>query len=126
MDRASVSRWVEAYEDAWRTAGTDPLADIFTADVTYVPSPWRPPVRGLEALRRFWDGGRDGPDEVFTFTHEVVAVDGATAVVRVSVEYLGPGDTSHWNDLWVLRFADDGRCAVFEEWPFAPDQPDGH
>ena len=31
-----------------------------------------------------------------------------------------------WRDLWVLRFDDDGRCLAFEEWPFAPDQPDGH
>jgi len=28
--------------------------------------------------------------------------------------------------MWVLRFTQDGRCASFEEWPFAPDKPDGH
>jgi uncharacterized protein (TIGR02246 family) len=126
VDRAAVAQWVAAYEDAWRTAGTDRLADLFTADVAYVPSPWRPPVTGLDALRRFWDEERDGPEEPFTFSSEVVAVDGTTSVVRVAVEYLGPGDTSRWKDLWVLRFADDGRCTAFEEWPFAPDQPDGH
>jgi hypothetical protein len=25
-----------------------------------------------------------------------------------------------------LRFAPGGRCASFEEWPFAPDGDDGH
>jgi hypothetical protein len=33
---------------------------------------------------------------------------------------------SRWRDLWVLRFDADGRCTAFEEWPFVPDQPDGH
>ncbi|CCF65080.1 hypothetical protein [Nocardia cyriacigeorgica] len=55
---------------------------------------------------------------------EVVAIDGRTAVVRVDVEYLR--DTpSRWRDLWVLRFDSVGRCTWFEEWPFAPGQPDG-
>ena len=41
---------------------------------------------------------------------------------RVEVVYAH----ERWRDLWVLRFDDDGRCRAFEEWPFAPDQPDGH
>jgi hypothetical protein len=28
-----------------------------------------------------------------------------------------------YRDLWVMRFASDGRCAWFEEWPFWPEQP---
>lgn len=63
--------------------------------------------------------------EAFVMIHEVVAVEGSTAVVRVAVDYHG-ADTSHWRDLWVIKFGDDGRCEVFEEWPFAPDQADGH
>ena len=56
---------------------------------------------------------------------DVLTVDGPNAVVRVMVRY-GVGRSRPWRDLWVLRFAQDGRCSSFEEWPFAPDQPDGH
>lgn len=80
---------------------------------------------GREKLTGFWESERDGPDEPFVLSSEVVAVEGNTAVVRVSVDYLGD-DTSRWRDLWVLKFTDDGHCEAFEEWPFAPDQPDGH
>lgn len=125
MDRESVRRWVADYERVWRTPGTDALAEIFTADATYRPSPWREPMRGLAELAPFWDVERKGPDEEFTLTSEVVAVDADTAVVRVTVDY-GEPFHSRWRDLWVLRFADDGRVSAFEEWPFAPDQPDGH
>ena len=116
---------MEAYEGAWRSSGTDQLAELFSPDVTYLPSPWAPALQGLAQLARFWEAERDGPDEQFVLSSEVVAVDGSTAVVRLSVEYQGP-DTSRWRDLWVLRFAPDGRCGTFEEWPFAPGQPDGH
>jgi hypothetical protein len=125
VDRGTVSRWVEAYERAWRSPGTGHLADLFSFDVSYLPSPWAPALKGFEQLAPFWEAGRDGPDEEFTLTSEVVAVEGNTAVVRLSVNYQGP-DMSRWRDLWVLEFADDGRCARFEEWPFALGQADGH
>jgi hypothetical protein len=125
VDRSGVARWVEVYEHAWRSPGTGALAELFTPEVVYSPSPWSSPLEGLEALARFWDAERDGPDERFTLTSEIVAVERDTAVVRLAVDYLG-ADTSQWRDLWVLRFDPDGRCVAFEEWPFTPGQHDGH
>ncbi|MFQ6327089.1 nuclear transport factor 2 family protein [Nocardia sp. CWNU-33] len=125
MDRSAVEVWVAGYEQAWRTPGTRGLSELFTADIRYLMSPWSEPVVGLVALEAFWEAGRDGPDEAFTMRSEIVAVDGSTAVVRVAVEYVRD-QPSRWRDLWVLRFDRDGRCAWFEEWPFAPGQPDGH
>lgn len=119
-----MEAWVDDYERAWRSPGTQALDALFSPDVTYLVSPWAEPITGLAALAAFWEQGRDGPDEPFTMDSEVVAVDGFTAVVRVEVEYARdtPG---RWRDLWILRFDQVGRCGWFEEWPFAPGQPDG-
>ncbi|MGH3306318.1 MAG: YybH family protein [Nocardioides sp.] len=125
MDRKAVEAWVEGYERLWRMPGTDGLADLFTPDASYLPSPWAQPINGLDDIARFWDAEREGPDEEFGMTAEVVAVDGDTAVVRVSVDYAG-SDGGRWRDLWVVRLDRDGRCSSFEEWPFAPGQPDEH
>jgi hypothetical protein len=53
--------------------------------------------------------------------HEVVALEGSTAVVRVEVRYGRPGG-GEYRDLWIVDFAADGRCREFEEWPFWPGQ----
>jgi hypothetical protein len=124
MDRTAVEQWVAHYELLWRTPGTGLLAELFVPDASYLPSPWEQPVEGLEMIAGFWEAERKGADEEFTMSSDVVAVEGATAVVRVHVEYAASGRP--WRDLWVLRFAGDGRCSSFEEWPFAPGQPDGH
>ena len=121
---ATAEAWVREYERLWRTTGTEGLSELFTADATYRPSPWATPVVGLPALAEFWDSERAGPDESFTMDAEVIAVDGSTAVVRVSVRYDSSG--GRWRDLWVLELDQDGRCTAFEEWPFAPGQSDGH
>lgn len=125
MEHEDVRTWVASYEKAWRSSGTTSLAGLFTEDASYVVSPWAPAVEGVGAIGELWEAERDGADEVFTMSSEVVALDGDTAVVRVEVDYAKTG-SGLWRDLWVLRFDIDGRCSHFEEWPFAPDQPDGH
>jgi ketosteroid isomerase-like protein len=129
VDRKRVDGWIAAYEQAWRTPGTDPLVTLFTEDASYRQGPYWTPVVGLPAIARMWEEQRKGPDEVFQMTSEIVAVEGNTAVVRLEVRYGDPVD-QEYRDLWIMRFAEDGRCRSFEEWPFWPGQqpanpPDG-
>ena len=120
-DRTGVSDWITEYERAWRASHPD-LGRIFSDRFTYVASPWAEPIDGTDDLRRFWEASR-APDERFEMRSEIVAVDGDTAVVRVTVDY---DDGERWRDLWLITLDADGRCRRFEEWPFAPDQRDGH
>ena len=79
-DHETVNGWVSAYESAWRMAGTAGLAELFSPDATYLLSPYEEPIEGLENISRMWEDEREGPDEIFTLTSEIVAVEGATAV----------------------------------------------
>ena len=114
---AHASRWVEDYVRAWREAGTRGLGALFTPDAVYSQGPDRKPVRGLAAIAVLWELERRGPDEEFTLDHEVVATGPDVAAVRLEVRY-GPPAPRTWRDLWILKFAADGRVRSFEEWPF--------
>jgi hypothetical protein len=125
VDRTGLRTWVELYERAWRTAGTELLAHLFASEATYQTAPFEEPFRGMPAIAAMWEAGRAGPDEAFTMRSEVVAVDGDTGVVRVEVRYGDPVE-QHYRDLWVLCFDGAARCLAFEEWPFWPkDTPGG-
>src|SRR3954468_14774786 len=115
--RDRVLGWVDAYERAWRTPGTEDLDTLFTPDAVYLLSPYDPPHVGLDAIARMWEAEREAYDEVFTLTREVVAVEGRTGVVRCVVRY-GDPVRQEYTDLWVVELDDDGRCHRFEEWPF--------
>jgi ketosteroid isomerase-like protein len=121
LSREDVSAWVGEYERAWRLPGTERLRDLFSEDASYRMSPYEEPALGLAAIAELWERERQGPDEEFELTHEVLAVEGEIAVARLEVHYGGP-DRLQYRDLWVLRFAPDGRCREFEEWPFWPGQ----
>jgi ketosteroid isomerase-like protein len=121
LSHAEASAWISAYERAWRTAGTDQLRSLFTEEASYRMSPYEEPATGLIEIAELWERERQGPDEEFEMTHEVVAVEGDTAVIRVEVHY-GGTDRLRYRDLWIVRIAADGRCREFEEWPFWPGQ----
>jgi uncharacterized protein (TIGR02246 family) len=123
MDRAQLADWVERYERAWRSPGTDSLAKLFTEDASYSTAPYSEPHRGLDAIRRMWDAERNAGEE-FSMDAEVVAVDGDLGVVRLQVNYRKPR-SQQYRDLWVIRLDGDGRCSAFEEWPFWPPESGG-
>lgn len=122
MDHNGFLAWIDRYEQAWRTAGTDGLGALFTHDAVYRHSPYAEPIVGLPAIAVSWEAERDGPDEAFALTHEVVAVDGDTGVARAVVRY-GDPLRQEYTDLWIVRFAADGRAREFEEWPSWPGAP---
>jgi ketosteroid isomerase-like protein len=120
LDHSQLSEWIASYERAWRTAGTDQLGELFTADATYSAGPFEPTIRGMDEIARMWEAERKGPDEPFRMTSEIVAVEGDTGVSRMEVWYDGP-PALHYRDLWIVRLDDSGRCTHFEEWPFWPE-----
>jgi ketosteroid isomerase-like protein len=119
VPRDDVRSWLDAYERAWRSAGTAAVHELFVDDATYSLAPYEEPTVGIEAIAAMWEREREGPDERFTMTSEIVAVEGDTAVARVQVAYAGPPPRDY-RDLWVMRFDGSGRCRAFEEWPFWP------
>jgi hypothetical protein len=120
VSRETVESWIALYERAWRTAGTDTLNGLFSEGASYSMSPYEEPAIGLETIGELWEREREGPDEEFELRHEIVATEGDTAVIRAEVEY---GRGTRYRDLWIVRFAGDGRCREFEEWPFWPGKP---
>ena len=110
-----VDTWMDQYEKAWRgTEGTD-LTTVFSDDIAYKTSPYKPAMEGLEAVEKFWKEATDDGEE-FTMSHEIVAIEGDIAVVKVTVDHTKP-DEEHWMDMWIIQLDDDGLCFYFEEWP---------
>jgi mannose-6-phosphate isomerase-like protein (cupin superfamily) len=122
LDEPRFLAWIDAYERLWRTAGTDELSSLFAADAQYLVSPVEQPRTGLDAIAAMWDDQRDGPDEVFTMSRDVVAITGDTGVARVLVRY-GEPLRQEYVDLWVVRFDDAGLAVHFEEWAYWPGRP---
>jgi ketosteroid isomerase-like protein len=126
VDRASVEGWLQAYVDAWKTYDRDRVAALFAPDVRYRYHPYDDPLEGRDAVVASWLGEADFPgastrDEPGTYEagYRAIAVDGDVAVATGTTAYRGaPGGPVEkvFDNCFVIRFDEDGRCTEFTEW----------
>jgi ketosteroid isomerase-like protein len=119
LDRAGVERWLHAYVEAWKSYDPKAIGELFSENCAYRYHPADEPLHGREAIVTSWL--EDDPDESGTFdaSYVPVAVDGDVAVAVGESTYSktpgGPVDSTYDN-CFMLRFDDEGRCTEFTEW----------
>jgi uncharacterized protein (TIGR02246 family) len=114
VDLADVARWMDAYVAAWSSNDPEEISSLFTGDARYYLVPTARPWVGREEIARGWAGVADEPG-TWTFRYEPLAVAGDLAFVRARTVYDRDPPGSYEN-LFVIRFAADGRCSEFTEW----------
>jgi ketosteroid isomerase-like protein len=114
MDRSGVEAWMAQYRRAWSSDDPQEIAALFTEDATYSPYPWpreKNRWEGRDTIVQRWIGHGDSKLN-WRFEHEILAVDGDTAVIEGWTDY----DDEAYANVWLIRFADDGRAREFREW----------
>ena len=118
-----IETWLRGYLKAWGSDDPQDMQALFTQDARYFTEPYAEPWVGHGEIVREWVARSDS-DEDWSFVHEVLAEDGDVAVVRGVTRYgpkqqpepapERPGATYH--NIWLIRFAPDGRAREFTEW----------
>jgi ketosteroid isomerase-like protein len=126
VDAVAVADWLAAYVEAWKSYDREQIAALFSDDIKYRFHPYDEPVVGRQAVVESWlgEGGHEGAperDEAGTYdaSYRPVAVDGNVAVAIGSSTYTrGPGGPVEeiYDNCFMMRFDDDGRCREFTEW----------
>ena len=128
MDRTQVQRWLDDYVTAWRSNAPEPIAALFSDDVVYRYRPYGGDdhaERGRPAVVDSWLSEPDDPGS-WEAAYEVYAVDDDRAVATGYSRYLATDEAPQrtWHNCFLLRFADDGRCAEFTEF-YMEEPPPG-
>ena len=127
MNRSDVQDWLDRYIAAWRANERRPIEELFTADVVYRFRPYagHPAASGIDAVVEAWLGDtRDEPD-AWEAAYEPYAVEGDRAVAIGFSRYFATDDEPErtYHNVFLLRFADDGRCAEFTEYYMLEEVP---
>lgn len=129
MDQQTFQAWIDTLGRAWETRDAAAAADLFTEDATYHENPLDEPLRGREAIRRYWaDLPRAQEDIAVRF--EILEVTAQTGVARwtASFKRLPTGQRAQLEGVLIASFEGDSRRAhAFREWwharNTAPDRP---
>jgi uncharacterized protein (TIGR02246 family) len=119
VDREQVRKWLDDYLAAWKAYDRDLIAALYADDAVQRYHPYDEPIVGRDAIVESWFGegegapGRD-PEGTYEGTYEVAALDGDLAVITGTSTYTEPAVV--YDNCWLVRFDDDGRCREFVEW----------
>jgi ketosteroid isomerase-like protein len=112
VSHEDVQRWLDSYVEAWRTYDAEAIGALFTDEAVYAYTPVGEPVRGRDAIVAGWLSDRDEPGS-WQASYRPLVVEDDRAVAVGQTTYAN-GRT--FENLYVLRFAEDGRCAELTEW----------
>ena len=132
-DRPTVDRWLSDYVAAWKSYDRDAIAALFSEDARYRYHPWNEPIRGRAAIVESWFGVGEGASALdaegtYDGDYRTIAVDGDVAVATGTSTYVSePGGpvTKVYENVMVMRFDQDGRCAESTEWFMKRPEPGG-
>jgi len=108
----TVDKWIAGYRRAWESNAADDIRALFTEDASYRTKPHAEPWVGHEGIVTGWLDAADEPGDT-TFDWHLVAQTGDLAFVQGVTRY---SDDEDYSNLWIIRFADDGRASEFTEW----------
>jgi hypothetical protein len=111
-DSMTVSTWIDGYRRAWDSNAPDDIRSLFTEDAEYRTAPFDEPRVGHDAIVAGWVADQDQPGD-HEFTWNEAGRDDDTAFVEGVTVY---ADGRRYANLWVIRFAGDGRAASYIEW----------
>ena len=125
MEERAVAAWLDGYSQAWGTYDPEQIGALFSTDAIYYYNPFDDPVRGRDAIVADWLKDRDEPG-TYEGAYRPVLVAGDQAVARGYSRYLNPNGTvaDEFDNLFLLRFDADGRCAEYREWYMSKPKPE--
>lgn len=107
-----TANWIDGYLRAWRSNDPAEIGALFTDDAAYLTAPDAEPRRGRDAIVAGWIEDADASGS-WSFDWHVVHEASDVVFVQGRTDY--PAERDYLN-LWVIRFAPDGRAREFTEW----------
>jgi ketosteroid isomerase-like protein len=123
-DRESVQRWLDAYVAAWKSYDRAQIAALYSDDVSCRYHPYDEAIIGRDAIVESWFAAGEGapsrdPEGTYDGAYITTAIEGDLAIVTgTSVYSSEPGGPIEqtFDNCWLVRFDDQGRCSEFTEW----------
>ena len=118
-DRATVQRWLDAYVRAWQSYEPGEIANLWTDDATWL-YPFGVRAQGRDAIVAQWMAERESfARSAYNARYQPIAIDGDIVVTHGRTRFFDARTgavLTDYDNVWVLRFGPDGRCAEFHEW----------
>lgn len=115
-----LESWVDAYVSAWTDNDDEQIVALFTEDAVYDAQTADGEIHGVRAISEWWRGLDEDPEN-WDFQWLPLVEKDEIGIITGKTNYHDPPVS--FRNLWVIRFAEDGRCRDFTEWYIEEEGP---
>ena len=121
MTEQHVQDWLDEYGRAWVDGDPDRVVALFSATATYRESPFDDAMRGLHAIREYWQSGAADDQKDVEFASQVWAVTNDTAIAGWQARFTrkASGAQVELDGTFRLVFSGEPgalQCTELQEW----------
>jgi ketosteroid isomerase-like protein len=124
LEEDRVSEWLAGYQEAWQTYDPAAIGALFSENAAYRYHPYDEPLRGRDAIVASWLEDQDVRG-TYGGDYQPLVVAGDTAIATGTSTYRAADGSVEgiYDNCFILRFDDEGRCREFTEWFMRRPEP---
>lgn len=118
INSSDFADWLDEYGQAWEYGDAEHAIRLFTEDAYYYETPFDSPMKGHEAIRRYWNEGAGQSQKDVQFSAQVLAVgeDFGIALWQAKFVRVPSGKQVSLDGVLLASFDERGKCKIFREW----------
>jgi len=117
MTPHAFAHWLDSYGQAWERRNPQAAADLFAEDGTYQVTPFLEPMRGKQAILKYWTHVAQ-TEQTIQFGYEILAVTPEHGIARwwASFVIVPPGLQTKLDGIFIISLDENSRCHSLREW----------
>ena len=117
MTPHAFAHWLDSYGQAWERRNPQAAADLFAADGSYQVTPFLEPMRGKQAILKYWAHVAQ-TEQTIQFGYEILAVTPEHGIARwwASFVRVPPGLQTKLDGIFLISLDENSRCHSLREW----------
>ena len=109
--------WLDLYGQAWMNLDPRLIDELFTKEATYQEKPFEEPMKGIDAIRKYWNGVAETQKDV-KFEYEILETNHSRGVAHWKSSFVRPKQNTLvlLDGILVAHLDSENKCIRFQEW----------
>jgi ketosteroid isomerase-like protein len=118
VDIKNFRTWLSQYGQAWINGDPEAAIELFSENAAYYEEPFQAPMKGREAIRKYWEDGAQNAQMDITFKADIISIQENSGYAHWQATFKRiPANTFvELDGILKATFNVENKCIEFRDW----------